>query len=467
MMKMYWKVLLLGLLVLLTACSVQGAPVPTPTAIPTPVVAQKPTYTVTRGIVARVLELRGRVTAVKQEDLFFRTNGTVDAVLVSRGDEVSEGQVLAYLGERENLEASLADARLEFLKAQKTLESLKEDIDLHRAEALVALLKAQSDLEDARRARTRLEQPRASSTTIAEAEANFVLMEQALAQARELFTQMEKLPANDPERASAVLNLSNVQRARDSALATLNWYKGHASEREIAEADAKVVLAEAKLAEAQRKYDRLKEGPDPYDVALAEAQLGRAEMNLNKAQSNLDSLEITAPFAGQVVSLSLTPGAQVTAYKNVLTLVDASSLEITLLPTSSELNEISVGQSARVRLANRPGQDYAGLVRYMPLPSSGTGQPGQTVDQGVRVSVEDAAVELTMGEIASVIIELEEHPNVLWVAPAALRTFQGRDFVIVQDGDVQRRVDVRLGLRSQERVEIMEGLSEGQIVVGP
>jgi HlyD family secretion protein len=465
--KKYFHYMLLALLLFLTACSAQGAAAPTPTPIPTPVVAQKPTYTVGRGTVAKVLELRGRVSAVKQEDLFFRTNGTVDSVLVGRGDMVSEGQVLAYLGERQSLESALADARLEFLKAQKTLTSIDEDIDLERAEALMALLKAKAELEDAQRARNRMEQPRASATTIAEAEAHYYLMEESLAQARELFAQVEKLPATDPERASALLNLSGVQRARDQSLATLNWYKGHSSSQEIDQANAKVALAEAKLDEAQRKYDRIKDGPDPYDIALAEAQVARAEVNLNKAQANMDSLEITAPFAGQVLTMALTPGLQVTAYKNVLTLVDASNLEITLMPTPTELNDISIGQTAQVRLSNRPGEEYAGVVRYMPLPSSGTSLPGQTIDQSVRVALQDAGVELTLGEIATVIIELEEHENTLWVAPAALRTFQGRDFVIVQDGEVQRRVDVRLGLRSQERVEIIEGLSEGQIVVGP
>jgi multidrug efflux pump subunit AcrA (membrane-fusion protein) len=72
-----------------------------------------------------------------------------------------------------------------------------------------------------------------------------------------------------------------------------------------------------------------------------------------------------------------------------------------------------------------------------------------------------------MGEVATVLLRLERHESVLWISPAALRTFQNRDFVIVQDGEVQRRVDIRLGLQSPDRVEILEGLSEGQVVLGP
>jgi hypothetical protein len=74
---------------------------------------------------------------------------------------------------------------------------------------------------------------------------------------------------------------------------------------------------------------------------------------------------------------------------------------------------------------------------------------------------------MTLGEAASAVIEVEKRENVLWLPPAALRIFQGRDFVFVEENGVQRRVDVLLGLSSADRVEILEGLSEGQTVLGP
>jgi multidrug efflux pump subunit AcrA (membrane-fusion protein) len=55
---------------------------------------------------------------------------------------------------------------------------------------------------------------------------------------------------------------------------------------------------------------------------------------------------------------------------------------------------------------------------------------------------------------------------VLWLPPQAIRTFEGRKFVVVQEGDAQRRVDVKIGVEGEDRVEIVEGLNEGQVVVG-
>ena len=71
-----------------------------------------------------------------------------------------------------------------------------------------------------------------------------------------------------------------------------------------------------------------------------------------------------------------------------------------------------------------------------------------------------------MGDLSRVTVVLERKDNVLWLPPQAIRTFEGRRFVVVQDGEAQRRVDVTIGIESDERVEIKEGLTAGLTVVG-
>jgi len=63
-------------------------------------------------------------------------------------------------------------------------------------------------------------------------------------------------------------------------------------------------------------------------------------------------------------------------------------------------------------------------------------------------------------------VVLERKEDVLWLPPQAIRTFEGRKFVVVQEGEGQLRVDVKVGIESEDRVEIEEGLTEGQIVIG-
>ena len=75
--------------------------------------------------------------------------------------------------------------------------------------------------------------------------------------------------------------------------------------------------------------------------------------------------------------------------------------------------------------------------------------------------------ELKLGDLVRVTIVLEETDDALWLPPDAIRTFQSSEFVIVQDDGQQRRVDVELGIQTQDQVEILRGLQEGQLVIVP
>jgi hypothetical protein len=69
--------------------------------------------------------------------------------------------------------------------------------------------------------------------------------------------------------------------------------------------------------------------------------------------------------------------------------------------------------------------------------------------------------------LVNVAIVVTRKEDVLWIPPQTIRTYSGRKFVVVQEGNVQQRVDVILGVIGETRVEIVEGLTEGQVVVSP
>jgi multidrug efflux pump subunit AcrA (membrane-fusion protein) len=72
-----------------------------------------------------------------------------------------------------------------------------------------------------------------------------------------------------------------------------------------------------------------------------------------------------------------------------------------------------------------------------------------------------------MGDRLRLTSELERSEGTLWLPPQAVRTFEGRSFVVIQEGSAQRRIDVRVGIRSDGRVEILDGLEEDQVVIAP
>jgi multidrug efflux pump subunit AcrA (membrane-fusion protein) len=440
-------------ILLLAACS-SGGTQPTPTPFPTPVVAEKPTYTVQRGTVVKTLEFRGRVSPVTEKELFFETDGYVKAVHVAQGDVVQAGDLLAEL-EVSDLENQLAQAQVALQTAELRLTQAEQENADALAEARISL----------EQARIRLEQAQAQdvNSDVTIAYISLTQAQQAEADAEREYYESVDRHAQWGEWGEPQASVDAYKRAWDQARDNLTTTQARYHQAVTARDNVTYTLQlQAKDFElAELRVEKLERGVDP----LLAQDVEKARLDVQRLQDRIADAQLVAPFAGRVLSLDVRAGNLTTAYKTALVLGDPGALEITADLSASELSQMSIDQEATVRLLNRPDQDYAGHVRQLPYPYGG-GSGGETDDTAARIALDDPSVTLEIGELATVVIFLEQRENVLWLPPAAIRTFQGRNFVVVQDGDVQRRVDVRLGLESEERVEILEGVQEGQVVVG-
>lgn len=214
------------------------------------------------------------------------------------------------------------------------------------------------------------------------------------------------------------------------------------------------------------EVERLTQGIDP----LLQSDVQRAEMAVAKLSAEIAEAQIIAPFDGQLLSMSLTPGQAVDAYQSVSTIADIEHLEVSADLISTQMQDLVEGMNASIILVSRPGVSLEGSVRQLPYPygSGGRGNTVEDMDKSTRITVAESAAEagFALGDLVRVTVELEHKDDVLWVPPQALRVFDGRRFALLQDGDVQRRVDVQVGIITPDRVEIESGLEEGQVVVG-
>jgi multidrug efflux pump subunit AcrA (membrane-fusion protein) len=71
------------------------------------------------------------------------------------------------------------------------------------------------------------------------------------------------------------------------------------------------------------------------------------------------------------------------------------------------------------------------------------------------------------GDKVTVVVLLASKEGALWLPPDAIRSAGGRTFVIINSDNGPKRVDIEIGLQTRDRVEIVSGLEEGQVVVGP
>jgi macrolide-specific efflux system membrane fusion protein len=233
---------------------------------------------------------------------------------------------------------------------------------------------------------------------------------------------------------------------------------------------------------AQIQLDMVKQGAaaqDPeydYQVAIKEhevelAQIALEEVTLDNQdlESSIADAQIFAPFDGKILSLGLSEGQLVEAFKPVAVIADLNELEVSADLDSRLLENMAEDMPVVVEPFSRPGETINGTVRRLPYPYGGGSSDDTATDQTTRITLQVSPAEAgyEFGDLTRVTVVLAQAANVLWVPPQVIRTFEGREFVVVQDGEFQRRVDVQVGIKGNDRVEITDGLTEGQIVVGP
>ncbi len=238
---------------------------------------------------------------------------------------------------------------------------------------------------------------------------------------------------------------------------------------------------------------------DANQVAIQEVELELAQLNLREVESRVDpslvqsvaranlavvALErqveerrIRAPFSGQVVAVGiglnsmrgpLDPPqrrADVPAFSPFMVIVEPQPVELIVSSQSSRASELSVG--LEVTATHRWAQDEPFPVQVSQLPTISSGDrftPG--FPGSIHLAVEGETPPLVAGEFINIEVVAAVREDTLLLPDAAVRRFGGRTFVVVQDGDRQRRIDIRTGLESQGMVEVLEGLEEGDVIVG-
>jgi len=435
----------------LTGCGGRGASQePTPTPIPTAVVPSKPTYKVERGTVIEEVKFTGRIAPVEEEQLYFRVDGRVAKVNVKQGDKVKAGDVLAEL-EIDNLLNALAQAEVGLQTAQLQLKTAQESSADQRTRLEINLQIAKLRLEQARA------QDPAPSVAIAAAN-----LERAAAEVQRAQAAYDRRSASPG--AAASWEAANLQDATIGYQIAKAQYQQALQSQKVHELDLQILEQNVRL--AQLDLEKLTSTVDP----VLEQQVARAQLEVDRLKAEVANARLTAPIDGEVTMVGAYAGRTVNAYRPVMTVAAPGALEVSADLTSDTMQKLSVGQECTIVIVNYPAKEFHGKIRRLPYPY-GTG--GSTAvgtaeeDRSTRISIDDADVTLEAGALVRVSVVLQKKDNVLWLPPAAVRTFQGKDFVLVMEGEGQRRVPVKLGIKAEDRVEIVSGLEKGQVVVGP
>lgn len=418
-------------------------PAATITPFPTAPAAARRTATVERGTVTLNYTFNARWLPRDQYRLSFQIDGVVRNVNVRRNDTVTAGQLLA-------------DYQIETLEDQLT----QQELDLE-----TALYRLQTDEEG-------------NADPIVSAQFQ-------LANSR-IQLDIEKNSLDWTGVSNARLQLDNAQRSLDQARRDYDDVVSRqtSSGSQIESAHQRVKDAENALQSAQNGYfsasqnynnavARLKLQENSVlqnELALQDAQGGTgsnfeqlqavraAENNVNQTREQIFKSTLVSPVEGVILSVDINPGDDVRAFVPVITvaLPDPKEAVGEGLPFN-DIQRLSVGDVGVCTITN-PELSVQCVVRSLPLSSS-------DADQTVRVAA--TLPEAALGQAVEIVMPLETREDVLFLPPGYIRTFQDRQFVIILTDEGEQIRDVVVGLRTDEREEIVSGLEEGDVVLAP
>lgn len=198
-------------------------------------------------------------------------------------------------------------------------------------------------------------------------------------------------------------------------------------------------------------------------VLLAQAQLDQAHAALDVAQKRLKDTVILSPISGAIEKKYVNPGAYVEAPTMVFTVVDNKQLELESPVPSAQLGQVLPGQRVTFRVNSYPGVTFQGQVIEI-----GPAVDTATRSAKLRIRVDNSSGRLKTGMFAEGEILTGVRQRTIVVPLAAVYrsegTSEGSYVFVVENGKAVRR-GVRIGRETDSKLEIVEGLKPGDLLV--
>jgi HlyD family secretion protein len=451
------------------------------------------TEPISRGTLSIVVQENGLLKSNQSAILYWKIPGEIKDVYVATGDQISTDDPLASL-DPTTLQSYIISAQADLIKSQRALDNLLNS-KIQQAKAFVALYLAEKSLDDslhpevlqadalvkladALKALEATQQGYLSATTppsqsaIDQAYSNLILAENKVAETEDTLDKLARgdtrVVANSellsPEQVQDMrhdirraikqfeLVLTQDKLAYEKSLARYNALISPLDLIDMAVAEADLATASATLEEAQREWDRIKDGVSSADIAVLEADLADAQREwerikagpnqdditvlqaqITAAEAAIEQKDILAPFDGTVTAVETQAHDLVDLGTRAFQIDDLSHLYVDLAVSEVDINRIEIGQKVTLTFDAIPAKEYEGEVVEIGL--VGTKILGAASFR-VTVEVLDAFSGSNSGDLeprpgmtSSAQIVIDEIEDALLVPNRAIRALNG-DIVV-------------------------------------
>ena len=231
--------------------------------------------------------------------------------------------------------------------------------------------------------------------------------------------------------------------------------------------------AQQSLARAERMHERnttLRASGMVSTQALEDAEIRRnnalsdlsaARSRLVAARQQLSRTTVRAPFDGIVSERKVSNGDTAQVGKELIKVIDPSSMRFEGLVSADKIGEVKVGQPVLFRVNGYPGQNFSGKIKRVDPAAN-------AVTRQVEVLVEfaEAAQPRVAGLYAEGRVESKSSSS-LMVPPSALVQAGDNNYVWRVKGGTVNKVPLTIGARDERsgRWQVLSGLAPGDTIV--
>ncbi len=343
----------------------------------------------------------GRIEATEY-DIATKRAGRIAAVLVSEGDMVQVGQVLARM-DTQDLEADLREAQAQAIQARQDRRRAvaavaQRESELRGAGAGVALRQSELGRADAAIAQRQSDLRRADAA-IALREGELTLAHKDLLRTQMLFAKdliaPQKLDEDLTREQTAHAALEQERAAREAA------------EGAVVEARAQRKTAEGSLAqqEAQQEASEATLTAARIDVDYREAAIAAAAARTEKISTEIEDSTLKSPIQGRILYRVAEPGEVLPAGGKVVTVLELSDVYMTIFLPTEQAGRVSVGAQGRIVLDAAPQLVLPAAVSFVAPRSQFTPKEVETRTEReklmfrVKVRIDPALIALHLEKV--------------------------------------------------------------------
>jgi len=415
------------------------------------------TETLGKGQLTAQVGATGTIHSDQTANLSWKTTGTIEKINTTIGDKVEKGEILAELSTT-SLPQNVIQAKAQLITAQRNLEDVKSS-NTAASQAQLALVNAQDAVNKAKNRVLTYVTRRGSDDMVDTADSNLTIAKGNLDDAQKFYDMFKNLAKDNPNYIAALSRLTAAKTAYDQAKTNYDYLNTKPTALEVQKNDANLAIAQAQLADAQRTYDRLKDGPNAEDIAAAQAQV-------DALQATIDTAFLISPIDGEVTDMDIKVGDQASPGATAIRIDDMGRMLVDVNLSEVDISRVEPGQEASITLDAVTGKEYSGKVTQVAKVAD--------VVQGVAnfkvtIQLTEPDANVLPGMTAAVNIIVDQLDNVLLIPNRAVRMVDGKRVIYVLRNGKSEMVNVTLGLSSDTYSELISNsLQEGdQIILNP